>query len=308
MGTPTLELAVGVTSASLDRGLEQLHARHRELLRGDHSEVMSGVRYSLKWDLRKPPRISLGAPDAARWRKTWKQGSASTLPSSGVVQLVMPELWLQWAAEGGSSRELSCSVAVPAGLLAVDGGVRVDPLGVWMETPPADSNDRTVLKRVLVPRLLERGGDLLKALRLPAQQFLGQSVDLTPVLVDVTDRYLVVATGSRPDPSSGSAVDWPTGKEVFCLVAPALVKRLVNAAAQQEADKHEPVVDVDETLTGVLQATLKAYFRGLKDLRVDARDPTRLTAGVDVAWKGGVSLFPIAPGEGCALVEATQNM
>ncbi|NED01550.1 hypothetical protein G3I55_07755, partial [Streptomyces sp. SID6648] len=78
-----------------------------------------------------------------------------------------------------------------------------------------------------------------------------------------------------------------------------LVKRLVNAAAQQEADKHEPVVDVDETLTGVLQATLKAYFRGLKDLRVDARDPTRLTAGVDVAWKGGVTLFPIAPGEGC---------
>ncbi|WP_031035614.1 hypothetical protein [Streptomyces sp. NRRL F-5650] len=250
----------------------------------------------------------MGAPDAARWKATWKQGSGTTLPSSGVVQLVMPELWLRWAPEGGTPRELSCGVAVPACLLAVDGAVRVDLLGLWMETPPTDGNDRTVLKRVLVPRLLKRGGDLLKALRLPAQRFLGQPMDLTPSLVDVTDRYLVVATGPRPDPAPVSAVDWPTGKEVFCLVAPALVKRLVNAAAQQEADKHEPVVDVDETLTGVLQATLQAYFRGLKDLRVDARDPTRLTAGVDIAWKGGVTLFPIARGEGCALVEATQNM
>ncbi|MFE2435474.1 hypothetical protein [Streptomyces sp. NPDC059409] len=308
MGTPTLDLAVGVTSATLDRGLRQLHAGHRELLRGDHGEVVSGIRYSLGWDLREPPRISLGAPDPARWDKTWKQAGVSTLPSSGVVQLVMPSLWLRWAPEGGTSRELSCTVAVSARLLAVDGGVRADLLGVWMETPPTDRNDRTVLKRVLVPRLLKRGGDLLKALRLPAQQFLGESVDLTPVLVDVTDRYLVVATGPRPDPASVSAVDWPTGKEVFCLVAPALLKRLVNAAAQQEADKHEPVVDVDETLAGVLRATLKAYFRGLKDLRVDARNPTRLTAGVDIAWKGGVTLFPIAPGEGCALVEATQNM
>ncbi|MGV9279027.1 hypothetical protein [Streptomyces sp. NPDC003730] len=308
MGTPTFDLAVGVTSATLGSGLEQLHAGHRELLRGDHDEVVAGIRYSLGWDLREPPRISLGAPDPARWDKTWKQAGTGTLPSSGVVQLVMPDLWLRWAPEGGTPRELSCGVAVAACLLAVDGAVRVDLLGVWMETPPTDSNDRTVLKRVLVPRLLKRGGDLLKALRLPAQRLLGQSVDLTPVLVDVTDSHLVVATGPRPDPAPVSAVDWPAGKDVFCLVAPALLKRLVDAAAQQEADKHEPVVDVDETLVGVLQATLKAHFRGLKDLRVDAQDPTRLTAGVDIAWKGGVTLFPIARGEGCALVEASQNM
>ncbi|MER6163757.1 hypothetical protein [Streptomyces violaceorubidus] len=308
MGTPTLGLAVGATSATLDTGLKQLHAGHRDLLRGDRDEIVSGVRYSLGWDLREPPRISLGAPDPARWDRTWKRAGVSTLPSSGVVQLMMPNLWLRWAPKGGTPRELSCSVTVPACLLAVDGAVRVDLLGVWMETPPANGDDRTVLKRVLVPRILKLGGDLLKRLELPAQQLLGQSLDLTPVLVDVTDRYLVVATGSQPDPASVSAVDWPTGKEVFCLVGPALVKRLVGAAAQQEASKGDPVVDVKESLPGVAEATLKAYFRGLKDLRVDVQDPTRLTAGVDIAWKGGVTLFPIAPDGGCALVEATQNM
>ncbi|MYS53372.1 hypothetical protein GTW46_25465 [Streptomyces sp. SID6013] len=114
MGTPTLDLAVGVASASLDNGLKQLHTGHRDLLIGDRSEVVSGVRYSLSWELREPPRISLGAPDPARWEKTWKQAGVSALPSSGLVQLVMPELWLRWAPERGAPRELSCSVAVPA--------------------------------------------------------------------------------------------------------------------------------------------------------------------------------------------------
>ncbi|AIV33408.1 hypothetical protein [Streptomyces sp. CCM_MD2014] len=308
MGTPTLDLAVGVASASLDNGLKQLHTGHRDLLRGDRSEVVSGVQYSLSWDLREPPRISLGAPDPARWEKTWKQAGVSALPSSGLVQLVMPELWLRWAPERGAPRELSCSVAVPARLLAADGALRVELLGVWMETPPADGNDRTLLRRVLVPRLLKLGGDLLKRLGLSAERIFGRSVDLTLVLVDVTDRHLVVAAASQPGSGSASALDWPSDKEVFCLASPALVKTLVGAAAQREADKRARVVDAKETVAGVAEATLQAYFHGLRNLRVDARDPARLTAGVDIAWKGGVTIFPIAPGVGCALVEATQNM
>jgi hypothetical protein len=249
----------------------------------------------------------LCAPDAARWAKTWKQKGVSALPSSGVVQLVMPKVRLRWWPDGGTSRELSCGVAVPARLLAVDGAVRVELLGVWMESPPADSNDRLVLRRVLVPRLLGMGSARLKELRFPAQRLFGTSVDLAPVLVDVTGSHLVVAAALPPRSAEAKAIDWPADKRVFILAGPALVTTLVGAAAQQEVDKKEPVVNEKESVAGLADATLVAYFRGLKNLHVDAQNPRRLSAGVDVAWKGAVQLFSFVDG-GCALVEASQNM
>ncbi|MFJ8098475.1 hypothetical protein [Streptomyces griseofuscus] len=308
MTAPAFDLAVGVSSGSLDAGLKQLHAGHRGLLKGDHTEVVSDVRYSVSWDLREPPRVSLGAPDAARWKKTWKQKGVGALPPSGVVQLVMPQLWFSLASNGGTPSELSSSVAVPARLLVVDGAVQVELLGVWMEIPPADGNDRAVLRQILVPRLLKLGSGLLEGLRLPAQDLFGQQVSLTPVLVDVTDRYVVVGTSSQPGAASASGVGWPPDKEVFCLVSPALMTTLVGAAAQQEAKKQEAVVDAKESLLGVADVTLEAHFRGLEGLRVEAQDPTRLSAGVDLSWRGAVTLFASDTDEGCALVEATQNM
>ncbi|MFI5825071.1 hypothetical protein ACIA8I_39320 [Streptomyces rishiriensis] len=308
MAAPTFDLAVGVSSGSLDAGLEQLHAGHRGLLKGDHTEVVSDARYSVSWDLQEPPRVSLGAPDAARWKKTWKQKDVSALPPSGVVQLVMPQLWFSLASNGVTLSELSSSVAVPARLLVVDGAVQVELLGVWMGTPPTDGNDRAVLRQILVPRLLKLGSGLLKGLRLPAQDLFGRQVKLTPVFVDVTDRYLVVGTLSQPGASSVPDIGWPPDKEVFCLVSPALMTTLVGAAAQQEAKKQEAVVEARETLLGVADVTLEVHFRGIKGPTVDAQDPTRLSAGVDLSWKGAVTLFASDTDEGCALVEATQNM
>ncbi|MFF8912851.1 hypothetical protein ACF08M_05860 [Streptomyces sp. NPDC015032] len=309
MTDASYDFAIGLHADSLNSGLAKLHDRHRAVFRGTESGTFDGIGCTFGWDFLKPPELTLKKPDAGLWSTMLKAQGITELPDSGVLQLHAPQLQVNGTLAGDALPQGVSDVKVAVQARVEDGAVVVVPLGVWLSEIP-DAYTRALVDHVIVPNVLDQAKSLLSGLRLPVQDFFGQQIALTPVLLDVTGTHLVLAatagTGQAPaaGPSGGSATAWPTGKQVFVLLGRDLLARLLQGALDQWRGKQ--LAKDDRTLTGVASVWWKAAFGKADNVKAYTNDPTRITADFDIPWSVGVDLFPVAPAKGCALFKATQ--
>ncbi|MFI2189887.1 hypothetical protein [Streptomyces sioyaensis] len=306
MSDSTYDLALGVHVDAVNSGVKTVHERHREVFKGTVGpKTIEGVAYTYGWDFPEPPSLTLGAPGADLWTKMIKAPGVTVLPESGVLQVVAPKLVAKCKV-GGAPFNGTGKIAVALQLKVDGGGITVVPLGVWLEDPPQDPDQSVLVKEVIVPAVLEQAADMVKGVKIPAQDLFGQRVTLTLVRVDVLPTHLVLAATAAPGRQAGApgaSVNWPTDKQVFTLVSKGLLTTLLSGALKQYDDKQ--LGNGDKTIKFVGSVWWNATFKQATGLRIDD-DPTKGSAQVDVDWAAGLNLFPITPdgSGGCALGKA----
>ncbi|MBF6047373.1 hypothetical protein GO001_19390 [Streptomyces sp. NRRL B-1677] len=307
MSDSNFDLAVGVGADAINSGLQTAYQQHRDAFRGSVTpDPIKGTTYTFAWDFLDAPSLTLAPPDADLWAKMIKPDDITDLPDSGVLQFVAQRLQADCKVGETPLPQVTGKVTVALQLKLDGGGITVVPLGAWLENLP-DGPSSIIVKNVVVPTLLTQGADLLKGLKIPAQDLFGQTVTLGLVRVDVIPTHLVLAStatvGQPAAPAAAEPVDWPTDKPVFTLISKGLLTTLLTATIKQYEGTQ--LAKDDKTIQFVASARWDATFRRATNLTVGA-DPTTASAGVDVDWHAELDLVPISPdgSGGCALSKA----
>ncbi|GLF93254.1 hypothetical protein [Streptomyces yaizuensis] len=309
MSDSTYDLAVGVGTDAINSGLLTAHDGHRDAFRGSETpDPIEGITYTFAWDFLDAPALTLAPPDQELWDEMIKPDGVTTLPDSGVLQVVAQQLQADCTIGGTALPRVTGKVTVALQLTVDGGGITAVPLGVWLENLPAGPTS-IIIKNVVVPVLLQQGTNLLTGLKIPAQNLFGQTVALNLVLVDVVPTHLVLAStvtvqqarAARAEPAEPA--DWPTDNEVFTLISPGLLTTLLTATIKQFDDKQ--LANDSKTIQFVASAKWDATFRKAVDVTVGT-DPTTASAGVDIDWHVELDLVPMSPdgSGGCALTKA----
>ncbi|MCF3102105.1 hypothetical protein IPZ58_10965 [Streptomyces roseoverticillatus] len=306
MNDSDFDLAVGVGGDAVNSGLQKAYQQHRDAFRGSVTPPpIEGTTYTFAWDFLTAPSLVLAPPDADLWAKMIKADGITDLPDSGVLQFVTEKLQADCKVGDTALPQVTPKVTVALQLKLDGGGITVVPLGAFLDKLPADPTS-IIVKNVVVPTLLTKGADLLKGLKIPAQDLFGQTVTLNLVRVDVIPTHLVLASTAkvgRPSAVRAAPADWPTDKQVFTLISKGLLTTLLTAAVKKY--ENTQLAKDDKTIRFVASARWDATFRRAKDLKVGS-DPTTASAGVDIDWHAELDLVPITPDGkgGCALSKA----
>ncbi|MEU8546120.1 hypothetical protein AB0C81_03760 [Streptomyces roseoverticillatus] len=308
MNDSDFDLAVGVGGDAINSGLQKAYQQHRDEFRGSVTPPpIEGTTYTFAWDFLDAPSLILAPPDGDLWAKMIKPDDVTVLPDSGVLQFVAQRLQADCKVGDTDLPQVTGKVTVALQLkLDGAGGITAVPLGAWLENLP-DSPTSIIVKNVVVPTLLAKGTDLLKGLKIPAQDLFGQTITLNLVRVDVIPTHLVLASttkvGRPPAAREAAPADWPTDKQVFTLISKGLLATLLTAAVKKY--ENTQLAKDDKTIRFVATAKWEATFRRAKDLKAGS-DPTTASAGVDIDWHAELDLVPITPDGkgGCALSKA----
>lgn len=301
------DAALGVSAATLDQALSQLYsnqAARSALFAGQEHSEMGGSTYTAIWDILIAPSFVLEPPDDALWTASINShGEHPTVrekPASNLLQLVFPQLKASYGKDGQTPVSGTGKVIVFATISIMGTTATLSPLAVWLDESQMKGWDRTILNRLILPRVLEKAGQILAGFQIPPLSFKG--IDLTPSQAVIAGGLFVLGASLKGSaPVNLSNANWPS-QPLFLLVSSEL---MTQAAQKVAAEKlvGKKLEDSGKCLNDLASYSASCQITGVSDVApTDAR--TSVNANVGFSFSAKVEL-----GSGpCAISAAASKL
>jgi hypothetical protein len=299
------DVVFGIDSASFSTGVDQLNqdqGTHDAWFKGDYRDDHS----SGTWEVTGPsPEFEFQSPSADKWPASiGPDGKHPTgdPPTDNVLTLSIPSLELAITIDGSALPTVSPAVEFYARLSLADGTASLTPLAVWADQSGLTAAEKTLIDRVILPKVFQQLGTVLSGHAVAPQtvDVAGAQVAFTATEALITDTHLVVVATADTGTAQAVPRAWPT-QPVFVIVNRALAQHV----AQTTADAHKNTVVYDKTDSGGgVSFSAKAVVNSIDGVTIDESDATSWSASLDVSFDASASML----GSKCALKKSSDSL
>lgn len=236
---PSFDFAIGLTGNGLDAVSSSLYQQVPQLFTGTQQASISGIEYTVDWNVESPATFDLsdpaGAQTALRAHMETAEppaGVAATstpAPSAALLDLAAanaaafaftyPSVGLALSAPGVSPANLTIALTATAHI-AVSGTQQTMVIDGMTTPQQSDPVQNWAVQNIVLPQMLASSQQIFGGVTIPATTLPGLALG-SPVPFVQNNALIAVAnlaTEPQPDVPAAGAVDWP-GSDFFTLIS-----------------------------------------------------------------------------------------
>jgi hypothetical protein len=308
------DVAIGMDSSTLDKGMKQLYANQQareKLFQGVHEDTLMSAKYTASWTVQSSPTFVLSPPSAQTWTGSIDlegKHPTSVLPTQNIFQLKFP-LSAQYKLANKASISGTADVIVIAQATIQGSVLTLVPLSLWLDESRMRAWDKLILN-MIINKVLQKTQATLSGINIPPLSFAlpetNATIHLTPPQVTLTDSLLVLVASqaSRGHVDLDGAV-FPANQPLFVLLSPSLIEEMAQDLAKTKLEGQTYSVG-PEKYGKFLSYSASATLNHVNNIIAHSENMTKLSA--DIAFSFSAELRPFNIGGPCAVTAATHQL
>jgi hypothetical protein len=236
---PSFDFAIGLTANGLDAVSVSLYQQVPQLFKGTQQASVSGIEYTVDWNVEAPATFDLSDPAGAQTALRAHMDAAepplgvaasSTPPPSAALldlaaanaaafSFTYQSVGLALSAPGVSPAGLTIALTATAHM-AVSGTQQTMVIDGMTTPQQSDPVQNWIVQNVVLPEMLASSQQIFGGVTIPEITLPG--LTLGPPVPFVQDNTLIavanLATEPQPDVPAAGTVDWP-GSDFFTLIS-----------------------------------------------------------------------------------------